>query len=296
MKKKKMITLLVLLIAFLSAIAALTGIFSNAGAGQAEYESIRGTTVTIYGKGIYGHMPADVAIQGIAQDWITLLAAIPLLLISLTGFRNSNLKSRFILTGTVGYMFVTYLFYLNMGMYNIMFLVYAALLGLTFFALLYLLLGFDYSGVEPRFPKKSPAKWAGVFLMINALAIGLLWLSIVIPPLIDGSIYPESLYHFTTLVVQGLDIGLLLPIAFVTGYLLKRKTPAGIVTGTVYIMFLSILMTALTAKIIAMALQGVNVVPVVFIIPTFNLITIGLTWKLISGISGAYTDPIKKIQ
>jgi hypothetical protein len=287
MKTKKMIAVLVVTIAVLSAIAAVSGIFSDAGDGPFDHESIRGTTVKVYGKGIYGHMPADVAIQGIAQDWITLLVAVPLMLLSLIGFLNDNLRSRFLLTGTVGYFFVTYLFYLNMGMFNSLFLVYAALLALTFFALLNLLLTFDYSGIKYHLPKTVPAKWAGGFLMFNALAIAWMWLAIVVPPLLDGSIYPESLFHFTTLVVQGLDLGLLLPICFVSGYLLYRKTPMGLITGTVYIIFLSILMTALTAKIIAMAQSGVGVIPVIFIIPTINLITLGLTGWLIRSIRPA---------
>ena len=33
-------------------------------------------------------------------------------------------------------------------------------------------------------------------------------------------------------------------------------------------------MTALTAKIIAMAMNNVNVIPVIFIIPSINIITI----------------------
>jgi len=36
------------------------------------------------------------------------------------------------------------------------------------------------------------------------------------------------------------------------------------------------LMSALSAKIIAMGLHGVNIVPAVFIIPTINMITIFL--------------------
>lgn len=48
----------------------------------------------------------------------------------------------------------------------------------------------------------------------------------------------------------------------------------GYLSGTVYILFLSILMTALTAKLIAIALNDVPVIPAIFIIPTFNLITI----------------------
>lgn len=281
MKKKQIITLLAVLIAIFSSIAALFGILSEAPTGIIEHESIRGNTVILYGQGIYGHMPADVAIQGIAQDWITLFVAVPLLLISLAGFLKNNLKAHFALAGTVGYLFVTYLFYLNMGTYNVMFLVYAALLGLTFFALLNLLLSFDYAAIGKAFPKSSPPKWTGGFLMFNSIAIAWMWLGIVVPPLIDGTIYPEELFHFTTLVVQGLDLGLLLPLSFVSGYLLYRRAALGLVSGTVYIVFLSLLMTALSAKIAAMALNGVNVIPAVFIIPAFNLLTIWLAFRLI---------------
>lgn len=36
--------------------------------------------------------------------------------------------------------------------------------------------------------------------------IGSLWLGVVVPPLVDGSIYPKELQHYTTLVVQGFDL------------------------------------------------------------------------------------------
>jgi len=114
----------------------------------------------------------------------------------------------------------------------------------------------------------------------------MLWLSIVIPPLIDGTIYPESLQHFTTLIVQGFDLGLLLPIAFISGVLLIKRKPFGYLFGTAYIGFLSILMTALTAKIIAMSMHGVNVIPAVFIIPTFNIITMFSLYLMIKNIKG----------
>jgi len=135
MKRKQTITILIGAIIILSAIAALSGIFTTGGPGNFDYETIRGETVTIYGKGLYKHMSADVAIQGIAQDVVTLLIGIPLLLIALFSYRRGSVKGHFLLTGIVGYFFVTYLFYTAMGMYNELFLIYISLLGLTFFAL-----------------------------------------------------------------------------------------------------------------------------------------------------------------
>lgn len=274
MNRKTIVTILVTLIILIGALASSCGIFSKSGPGPFQHQSIRDQTVDIYGRGIYRHMPADVAIQGIAQDFITLFVGVPLLIISLLGYRKNSVRAHFGLSGTLGYFLVTYLFYTAMAMYNILFLAYAALLGLSFFALFLTLKEFDPASVSLYFSHQAPAKFTGGFLIFNSIIIALLWLSVVLPPLIDGTIYPAELYHFTTLIVQGFDLGLLLPVSFIAGRLLLKNKPMGYLFGTPYIIFLSILMTALTAKIIAMAMSGVNVVPAVFIIPLINVVTI----------------------
>lgn len=274
MKEKNTITILVIFIILISSVASGLGIFSDFGTGNFEYESIRGKTIEIFGKGIYRHMSADVAIQGIAQDYITLFIAIPLLIISLIGYRKKSIQASFILTGTLGYYLVTYLFYMTMAMYNILFLAYVVLLGLSFFAFFLTFKQLSQLNISESFSSKTPNKFIGWFLIINSVAIAFLWLNVVVPPLMKGTIYPAELNHYTTLIVQGFDLGLLLPICFVSGYLLILKKPNGYLYATVYIVFLSILMTALTAKIIAMALNNFNVIPVIFIIPSINIITI----------------------
>ncbi|MEX0846097.1 MAG: hypothetical protein WD022_12495 [Balneolaceae bacterium] len=277
MKNQQSLIFLVLGIAIAAVFATITGIFSSGGPGIFEYESIRGQTILIYGEGLYKHMSAGVAIQGIAQDYVTLFAGIPILLISLFYSIKGSIKARFILAGTLGYFFVTYLFYLVMGMYNYLFLVYAILLGASFFALSFTLFSFDLDKISKSFSSNAPVNFAGGFLIFNAFAIGLLWLGIVIPPLLDGRIYPAEVEHYTTLIVQGLDLALLLPIAFYSGFQLIRKRPVGYLLTPVYLVFLSLMMTALVAKIIYMGLDGLNIIPVVFIIPVFAITAIVLS-------------------
>lgn len=278
MKYERTIGILVICIMIASAAAAAAGIFTHGGPGPFVYESIRGEEVTIYGYGLYRHMSADVAVQGIGQDYVTLFLAVPLLgaafLIARRGARTGSLRGQYLLAGVLGYFLVTYLFYLVMGMYNVFFLAYAFLLGASFFALALTLLGIDLRVLPAVFRERTPVKLCGGFLIFNSLAIGWLWLGVVLPPLLDGSVYPVSLQHYTTLIVQGLDLGLLLPLSFVTGLLLIRRRPMGLLLGPMYLVFLSLLMTALTAKIIAMAVTGVNVIPVIFIIPTILLFTL----------------------
>ena len=285
MKNTKTITILVLLIALLAAIAAAAGILTNQGSGSYEFKTIHDQTVTIYGKGLYQHMSADVAIQGIAQDYITMLLAIPLLLLSLFWARKGSLKGRFILAGTIGYIFLTYLFYMNMAMYNSFFVVYVSLTGLTFFALVLTLLSININQLPQVFNKPLPTTFIGSFLILNALCIALLWLSVVVPPLIDKTIVPLSVQHYTTLTVQAFDLSLFLPISFVSGLLLIRKHKFGFLMAPVYLIFLTLLMTALIAKIVAMDLAGVNVVPAIFIIPCIAIVSIGCVYILIRNIN-----------
>lgn len=284
MKYQKPVTVLVLLISIMAGVAASMGIFSTGGPGPYEYESIRGETVQIYGEGLYRHMSADVAPQGIAQDYVTLFIAIPFLWVSLIWARNGSLRGHFLLTGTLGYFLVTYLFYLVMAMYNVLFLLYAILLGTSFFGFTLTMLSIDVGGLPDRFSKNTPVKLPGGFLILNTLAIAMLWLGVVVPPLLDGTVIPLQAEHYTTLIVQGLDLGLLLPIAFVSGVLLIQKKPMGYLLAPVYLVFLCILMTALVAKIIAMGLMGQNIIPVIFIIPAILMAAVLCTVLILKSI------------
>ena len=134
MNKKRQISIIVLLIAVLAGVSSFIGIFLQFGDGSFIYQSIRGHDIEIYGRGLYQHMPSDVAIQGIAQDYVTLFIAIPLLLLSLLVYIiRDSIRSFYLLGGVLGYFFVTYLFYTAMGMYNFLFLCYVTLLALSFF-------------------------------------------------------------------------------------------------------------------------------------------------------------------
>ena len=284
------ITILTLLMIIFGAAASLTGIFSGGGPGPWLHESVRGMEVEIYGMGIYKHMSADVAPQGIAQDYITCFAGIPLLLVGLFWFRRRSLQGRLFLAGIQAYFLVTYLFYLAMGTFNALFLVYVTLLGCSFFAFLHTLPIISIKRTAQHFSEKAPTRIGGYFLMINASLIGLLWLSVIVPPLLEGTIIPKAVQHYTTLIVQGFDLALLLPASFVIGFLLKQKKAEGLILGTVYLIFLSLLMATLTAKIIAMVQPGGTISPAIIIIPLLGLFSIFLSIRMIKSIKKTQPD------
>jgi hypothetical protein len=266
---QRTISWLVVGIILLSMGATIAGIFSREGPGPYEIQSIRGMTVPIHGTGIYQHMSRELAPQGIAQDAVTLLLGVPALLISLFLSRRNSLRGKLCLTGVLGYFMVTYFLYLVMTMYSSLFLVYTALCSFSFYAFILMLHSFRLEQLAASVHPGLPSRWMGGFLILIACAMGLLWLKVVVPPLVSGTI-PVEVEHYTTLVVQGIDLAILLPGTFISGMLLIRRSPLGLLLGPVCLIFLTLLLAALTAKIIVMTLSGAEVgFPVLMIIPLF---------------------------
>lgn len=278
------INIITVCIIILSLIATCTGIFTRNGPGPYEITSIRERQVMIYGKGAYKDMSAEVAPQGIAQDVVTLFVGIPLLITGLWLTNKKSLKGILLLSGTLGYFLVTYAFFTLMAMFNMLFLLWVILFSLSFFGFILTFLSLKQAGLEMSFDKKLPVKFIGGFLIFCSVTIALLWLSIVFPSLLTGEV-PKEVEHYTTLVVQALDLAILLPISFISGLLLRKKKNVGYLLAPVYTVFLAILMTALTAKVVAMALLGYQVIPAIIIIPLFNFISLVSLWLIFKNIN-----------
>ena len=232
-------------------------------------------------------MSAEVAPQGIAQDYVTLLIAVPLLLVAYDRAGPGKLSSRLLLAGTLAYFLVTYVFYLMMATYNELFLLYVVLAGCSFFAFAIVYKGIGTEQAVAGFATVPARRLraAGWFLIVNAALIALLWLSIVVPPLLSGEIIPRQVEHYTTLVVQGFDLSILLPLSFVAGWLVLRGKPEGNVLTPIYLVFLSLLMIALVAKLIGMGLLGYAIVPAIFIIPVLASASIYLAARILAAVS-----------
>ncbi|WP_407312704.1 hypothetical protein [Desulfosporosinus sp. SB140] len=278
MKYKKAISILVFCIVLLSLVSTVFGIVSNQGNGQYAFQSLRGETVTIYGKGLYHYDSVPMVAQGIAQDIVTLFLGIPLLIISLFWARKGFLKGRLLLTGTLGYFLYTYISYTFLWMFNPLFLIYVLLMSASFFAFTLSMISFDIEQMKASFHEKLPIKFIGGFQIFFSTALGLMWLGRIVPSIINGSI-PLGLEHYTTLVIQGMDLGFIVPIAFISGILILKRNNFGYLLSSVIIIKGFTMGAALTAMIIAQAVAGV---PMSFLeIMMFPLFSLLIVWCLV---------------
>lgn len=274
MKYQKSVSILILFIAMLSLLAGIMGILSMGGSGTRAFISLNGDTVYLYGKGIYINDSVAAAAQAIAQDWVTVVLGIPLLILSCIFSRKKSLRARILLAGTLAYFLYTYMSYSFLCMYNPLFLVYVALMSMCFFALILVLISFDLQLIKKAFNDDLPVKTIGILIIVFTCAIALMWLGRIVPPLINDEI-PSGLDHYTTLVIQAMDFGFVIPVSILSSILLMHRKPVGLLLSSVMCMKGATMLTSLTVMVINQALAGVKMsVAEIVIFPAANLLVL----------------------
>jgi hypothetical protein len=286
MKRGKIINILVICIVVLSLFASAYGIFSKGGPGKHNVKAINGQVVTIYGEGLYKNDSVSMASQGIAQDIVTLLMGIPLLLISLSISNKGLIKGRLLLTGTLAYFLYTYTSYSFLAMYNPMFIIYVILISTSFFAFTLMMMSFDMKSLSSHFDNKLPVKAIGGFILFLSIAVALMWLKRILPSIFGGGDgIPVGIEHYTTLPIQALDLGFVLPTAVLSAILLMKRRPFGYLLSSVFMIKFITMLTAITAMIISQAMSGVKMsITEVIIFPTLNILIIYPLYMILKNI------------
>lgn len=284
------INVLVIGIIVIALAACLFGLFSSGGPGQHEFISINNESVKIYGEGIYKNDSISTAAQGKAADFVTLVLGIPLLIASLYFTNRGSFRGKLMLTGTLGYFLYTYMSYTFLWMYNPLFIVYVILMSACLYAFLLNFMSFEIDKVPAMFNEKLPTKFLGAFQLFVGFAIGLLWLGKIAPSILYSAI-PVGLEHYTTLVIQGMDLGIVVPTAFLSGILIIRRKPFGYLLSSVIIIKGVTMLTSISAMIINMVLKGVEVNTAELVIfPVFNLSAVICLIILMKNIKGSQTN------
>ncbi|MED4225205.1 hypothetical protein [Neobacillus cucumis] len=296
MKNLKSISYLVVLISLFSFVAAAFAIVKNQGQRQYEFKSIFGESVPIYGKGLYQHDSIAMATQAIAQDYVTLFLGIPLLIFALILTKRGLVKGRLLLTGILGYFLYTYASYSFLSMYNPMFLVYVMIMSASFFAFTITMMSMDIPSLPRVFKESLPVKFISGFLFVVSFVFGLMWLGKVVPSLINHTA-PEGLEHYTTLIIQALDLGFVVPVGVLAATLLMKRKPFGYLLAAIITFKDTTLLTALTAMVILQVLTGIHINPVIIaliiIINIIFILTMILIMKNVKEVTGTDHDNSK---
>ncbi len=275
MKYKVYLKWLIPLIGILALGAAAAGLFWQTPGQPFAFTSARGEQVTINGQGLYYYDTANTASQEQGQDIVTLGLALPVLAISAWLAFRGSLRARFLLAGTIAYFLYTYMSMAFETSYNPLFLVYVALFSLSLYAFILCLMSFDLDNIQRHFSPHLPVRLIAGMLFTVGGFLFLAWLGRIGPTLISAQV--PVLENSTTLVIQAMDMGLIVPLAILSGVLLLRRSPWGYLLSSVAIMKFLTYGVAVTAMGINQALTGVGVEPVLVVVfLVLTLVNLGI--------------------
>src|SRR5215208_466539 len=106
---------------------------------------------------LYRDAPVNAA-QAVGQDLITLVVALPVLIVSAGLALHGSMRAHLVWLGALGYLVYTYASYALAIEFNSLFLVYVALLGLSLYTLIGGLATTDFAEINAHFSPRTLVK------------------------------------------------------------------------------------------------------------------------------------------
>lgn len=288
MKISNTLTILSMLVAILAAVYAGIGLFSTGGEGPFDFTTLHGQSVEIYGQGIYRNDASFKAPILRGTDAVTLFVCVPVLLLAVAWYRRGSLRGGLLLTSILAY-FLYNSASLGFGAaYNNILLLYIASFSLSFFALVLAFRSIDLETLGARTSSRLPRFWIAIFLFVAGLSV-LVWLMDIVLALLESSI-PPTLGPYTTEATYILDLGIILPTAYLAGILVLRRSPWGTLLASILITVNISIGLVVASQSIMQALDGIILTPgqyAAYVAPflTLSLVAIGLILSIHRSIS-----------
>ena len=220
--------------------------------------------------------------QAVAQDIVNLAIVMPLMAFftwrALRGSTASYLVWLGFLTFTV-YNYFIYTFSIHFGP---LFLVWVAILGTSIFALVGGALSLDANAVANALNFRKE-RIVAAFLMLTAVLFAILWLSDIVPALVDGSAPAAATdVNLPTNPVHVLDLAFFLPAVAIVGGSLWQRRALGYAAAPAMLVFLAITGLPILATVFVADARGNE--PAWQLLGPIGVITglcIALTWVMV---------------
>ncbi|MGD1994533.1 MAG: hypothetical protein PVI59_15165 [Anaerolineae bacterium] len=274
---------LVPLIFVLALVAALAGLWPGEGTPYT-LTNFRGEEVTINARGLYYWDTVSSAAQMQANDLVMAVLSLPLLAISFWLTLRGSLRGRLLLTGTLGFVLYTYVTMCFGAAYNPLFLVYVALFSLSLFAFVLSMMSFDLGTLPAHFSDRLPRGWIAGLLFFAGGFLLLAWLGRIAPTLLQDQ--TPALENATSMFIQAMDLGLIVPLCLLSGVLLLRRSPWGYLLASIGMMKFLTLGIAVSLMGLNLARVGVPISPVELVVfPTIALVNLLMVIVLLRNIN-----------
>jgi hypothetical protein len=177
-----------------------------------------------------------------------------------SGLITQDILSGIVALGLLAYLFYQYLMYALAWAFGPLFPIFVAIYALCLVSLAWIASTVKLAKLPGEFTERFPRRGVAAFSIIMGILLIGMWLGRIIPAM-RGEIQGVLLGQ-TTLVVQALDLGIIVPLALFTGLAVLRRQPLGYLLSSVFVVKGAAMAAAITAMLLsAWAVEGSPEVP-----------------------------------
>ena len=244
------IVTLCLLLALAVGVVAGIGVFGRGDMAVETVTSVRGESYELITDGVYAYNSERLVAEGVGWDVFTLFIVVPAMLLALPSLRRGSLVARLFAVGLLGYLFYQYLMYAMAWSFGPLFLPFVVIYAVSLVAIVWIISTVDIGMLPSRFDSRFPAKGMAIFSFIMALLLVGMWAQRISLGL-SGDLEAAMLLGQTTMVVQALDLGLIVPLAAFTGFMVWQKRAWGYLLASVLVVKAIAMCGAITAMLVS---------------------------------------------
>lgn len=241
------------------AAAAAAGVFARGDGALLSATSIRGEQFTYTTTGVYAYNAARVVAEGVGWDWFSLVVAAPALLAAAPRVARGSLRGRLFALGLLGYAFYQYLMYATTWALGPLFPLFIALYAASLAGIVWIVSTIPLAALASAFGERFPRRGMAILSGGMGLVLVAMWASRIAAGLGGEA---RVLEGQTTLVVQALDLGLMVPLCLWTAVTAWRARPIGYLLSAVLVVKGFAMASAIVAMLLsAWAAEGTLEVP-----------------------------------
>lgn len=179
--------------------------------------------IGVFNQNIYSTVISSDLLPGtVAQDAITIIAGLILMFLSFTA-KDVDVKKQIVIMSLLAYLFYGYGIYVIERLYNPLYLLYMAIVALSFWAIVYGLAHIKEDVLGRIKAPKMVRYLSASCLLFTALLFYFLWAGQLLPLMRTR----EKIEFFYSIFI--LDMVFVLPALIISGILLLKKTASGLI-------------------------------------------------------------------
>ena len=257
-------------VALLAGVAAGFGVFARGDGSYETVTSVRGVTYEIATTGVYAFNAQRLVAEGVGWDVFGLVIAVPVMVLVAAAVARGSFRGRLFALGMFAYFLYQYLEYAMTWAFGPLFPIFIVAFAGSLAGLVWVGASCLQEATADHFAEGFPGRaFAVVSLSLSALLV-VMWTQRIATGL-AGDLEGAGLYGETTMVVQALDLGLVVPTGLFIAVAVWRHTVLGRVLASAFV----VMSIAMAAAIVAMLLSA-GVVSGPFELPPIGIFAIYL--------------------